>query len=71
MTRVVLAVACILVIAGAANVCGGRHAPTCEDKDARIEKLSTDLRLRTAELTVTRGMLRAANKKLEQCASEE
>jgi hypothetical protein len=41
---------------------------TCEDKDARIDELSTQLRLRTAELEVNRGMLRAAKKKLEKCA---
>jgi hypothetical protein len=42
---------------------------TCRAKDKHIERLETVLRIRTAELEVNRGMLRAANKKLEKCSS--
>lgn len=40
---------------------------SCVDE---LERLRTDLRLRKAELLVTRGMLDAAEKRLEKCKNE-
>lgn len=41
------------------------------DIDAEIERLRTDLRLRTAELQVTRGQLRSCQKKERRAPNEE
>lgn len=51
--------------------CAEARKMTCEDKDERIDKLETDLRLRAAELIVVRSQLRAAEKKLAHCAVDE
>lgn len=39
----------------------------CSDE---LERVKIELRLRTGELTVTRGQLRAALKKMEKCGVE-